>query len=111
MVPDYCEAILKPKNPSMIEKKLNNFVENTKYPLSLEKDEDKVKIIAKGISAHGSTPEKGENAISYLMAFWVNYFHVNVIYVSSLISIMIELGLDIMEKILDVDLKMMYLES
>lgn len=50
-------------------KKLNNFVENTKYPLSLEKDEDKVKIIAKGISAHGSTPEKGENAISYLMAF------------------------------------------
>lgn len=69
MVPDYCEAILKAEDPSMIEKKLNNFVENTKYPLSLEKDEDKVKIIAKGISAHGSTPEKGENAISYLMAF------------------------------------------
>ncbi|HSH35443.1 dipeptidase PepV, partial [Schnuerera sp.] len=69
MVPDNCEAILKVEDPSIIEKKLNNFVENTKYPLYLEKDKDKVKIIAKGISAHGSTPEKGENAISYLMAF------------------------------------------
>lgn len=69
MVPDYCEALLKVEDSSVIEEKLNNFVENTKYPLSLEVEGDKVKIIAKGVSAHGSTPEKGENAISYLMAF------------------------------------------
>jgi succinyl-diaminopimelate desuccinylase len=69
MVPDYCEAILEAKVPSKVEGKLNDFIERTKYPLSIEKDENEIKIIAKGVSAHGSTPEKGENAISYLMSF------------------------------------------
>lgn len=69
MVPDHCEAIITAEDPSMVEEKLNNFVENTKYPLSLERENGKIKIIAKGVSAHGSRPEKGENAISYLMAF------------------------------------------
>ncbi len=69
MVPDGCEAVLEAKDISLIEEKLNKFVEETKYPLSIKKDGTNIKIIAKGISAHGSTPEKGENAISYLMAF------------------------------------------
>ncbi|MBZ2175940.1 dipeptidase PepV [Schnuerera sp. xch1] len=70
MVPDYCEAILKVEDVSQIEEKLDNFIKNTKYPLSMERDgKDKVKLYARGISAHGSTPEKGKNAISYLMAF------------------------------------------
>ena len=69
MVPDYCEAVLESNNPSIIEEKFNKFVNTTKYPLSIEKSENEVKIIAKGISAHGSTPEKGENAISYIMSF------------------------------------------
>ncbi len=69
MVPDYCEAVLESNNISIIEEKFNKFVNTTKYPLSIEKSKNQVKIIAKGISAHGSTPEKGENAISYLMSF------------------------------------------
>ncbi|MCF6461633.1 dipeptidase PepV [Clostridium sp. Cult3] len=69
MVPDYCEAVLEVKEPSVIEEKLDDFIERTKYPLSMVKDKNRVKIIAKGVSAHGSTPEKGENAISYLMSF------------------------------------------
>ena len=69
VVPDYSEAILEVKDISLVEKKLNNFVKETNYPLSLEKDGKNIKIISKGVSAHGSTPEKGENAISYLMAF------------------------------------------
>ena len=70
MVPDHCEAVLQVEDISQIEEKLNNFVENTNYPISLERlGADEIKITAKGVSAHGSTPEKGKNAISYLMAF------------------------------------------
>ncbi len=69
MVPDYAEAILKAKNIGKTETDLSNFLKNNDYPISLEIEDEMVKIIAKGKSAHGSTPEKGENAISYLMNF------------------------------------------
>lgn len=69
MVPDHCEAVLAVKDLSSLEEKLNSFVKQTNYPLSLEKEGEDIKLIAKGVSAHGSTPEKGKNAISYLMAF------------------------------------------
>ncbi len=69
MVPDHSEAILEVKDISFVEEKLKTFLEKTNYPVTMEKDENQLKIIAKGISAHGSTPEKGKNAISYLMAF------------------------------------------
>lgn len=69
MVADHAEAVLKAENISEIEDKLNNFISNTNYPLSLERVDSKIKIVSEGISAHGSTPEKGKNAITYLMAF------------------------------------------
>lgn len=69
MVPDHVEAVLKVDDVSQIEEKLDTFVNNTNYPLSLTRDKDSIKITAEGISAHGSTPEKGKNAISHLMAF------------------------------------------
>lgn len=69
MVPDYCEATLKANDPSRLQQKLDDFVNSTNYPLALTREGEKVKIVAKGVSAHGSTPEKGENAITYLMAF------------------------------------------
>lgn len=69
MVPDYCEAVLQLEEPLIIEEKLEHYIKNTGYPLSLERHGHQVKISSKGISAHGSTPEKGKNAISYLMAF------------------------------------------
>lgn len=69
MVPDYAEAILEAKNIGKTGSDLSNFIEINDYPISLEIEDEKVKISAKGKSAHGSTPEKGQNAISYLMAF------------------------------------------
>lgn len=69
MVPDYCEAIIVSDTPSQIEEKLDAFVNSTNYPLSLTREDGKIKIVARGVSAHGSTPEMGENAITYLMAF------------------------------------------
>ena len=69
MVPDYCETILEAEDVSTLEEKFNQFKIDKNYPLTLEKHGEDIKIIAKGISAHGSTPEKGKNAISYLFAF------------------------------------------
>lgn len=69
MVPDSCEAVLESDNVEEIEKKLNTFIEKTGYNLFIKEEGNSVRIIAKGISAHGSTPEKGKNAISYLLLF------------------------------------------
>lgn len=69
MVPDYAEAILGVEDIIAIEKKHKSYIKETNYPVKLDIDGNTVKITAKGISAHGSTPEKGESAISYLMDF------------------------------------------
>lgn len=69
MVPDYADAVLKVEDVKAIEEKLNSFVSSTNYPVFLERIDDRIKIVARGISVHGSTPEKGKNAITYLMAF------------------------------------------
>ncbi len=69
MVPDYAEVVLESKNIGKTNTDLAKFLENNDYPISLELEDGKVKISAKGKSAHGSTPEKGQNAISYLMGF------------------------------------------
>lgn len=67
MVPDYAEAILEMENPEAFYSKYRSYIEDKDYPTSIHLVNNIVKITAKGISAHGSTPEKGENAISYLM--------------------------------------------
>ncbi|WP_416198165.1 MAG: dipeptidase PepV [Sporanaerobacter sp.] len=72
MVPDYCEALLKVRDIDSLHKKLIKFIEKTGYNLSMERKGELVKIKARGVSAHGSTPEKGENAITYLMSFLGN---------------------------------------
>lgn len=68
MVPDNAEALLEVKDVESLKDKLNEFINEKDYPITLNVDGNKVKIIAKGISAHGSTPEKGKNAISYLIS-------------------------------------------
>lgn len=69
MVPDHAEALLEAKDIDNLKKELNLFLEKNSYPITLNIEGNRVKVIAKGISAHGSTPEKGENAISYLIGF------------------------------------------
>ncbi len=69
MVPDYAEAIFDVVDLDLIKSKLESYSKIKDYPISMELEGSVVKIIAKGVSAHGSTPEKGESAISYLMDF------------------------------------------
>ncbi|MCK9444372.1 MAG: dipeptidase PepV [Tissierellaceae bacterium] len=68
MVPDNAKAILEVENPDKILSKAKTYIEGKNYPVEVNENRNQIEIIAKGISAHGSTPEKGENAISYLMA-------------------------------------------
>lgn len=67
MVPDHAEATFEVDNIEEFESKFNNYMKDKDYPVEFQVEDKIVKVIAKGISAHGSTPEKGENAISYLM--------------------------------------------
>lgn len=72
MVPDACTAVLLVEGNIRqdVENILRNFVKETGWDLSLKDiGSGKVVISSKGKSAHGSTPEKGINAISQLMKF------------------------------------------
>ena len=69
VVPDYAEAeIIIPKNKIELIKKLSEKVEE----IEIEEKEDSIILKCYGISAHGSTPEKGKNAVTYLMRFLGN---------------------------------------
>ena len=59
MVPDYCEAILETKDISSVEERLNKFTME-KLSIDIGKGWRKYKNNCRGISAHGSTPEKGK---------------------------------------------------
>jgi succinyl-diaminopimelate desuccinylase len=66
VVPDYAEAAISmPKSKINLIKKLAEEAEG----IEIEEKESLIIIKASGISAHGSTPEKGKNAISHLMLF------------------------------------------
>lgn len=66
VVPDYAEAVISlPKDKFDTVKKLGEEVEEIK----IEEKDDCLVIKSFGVSAHGSTPWKGKNAISYLLSF------------------------------------------
>jgi len=66
VVPDYAEAIIViPKNNIKAIKELAEEIEEIK----IEEKENSLIIKSYGIPAHGSTPEKGKNAISHLLLF------------------------------------------
>ena len=69
MVADHAEAVLQVVDIKGIEKKYKSYGKEKDYPIELELEGNTVTVIAKGVSAHGSTPEKGESAISHLMDF------------------------------------------
>ena len=69
MVPDSAYALVEVEDREAFQSKYREYKEKNNYPIELEEVENKMKIITEGISAHGSTPEKGENAITYLMDF------------------------------------------
>lgn len=69
MVPDHAEAILEVKDYKTFEENYKRYIQDKKYQIKISNDGNMVTVIAKGKSAHGSTPEKGENAISHLMDY------------------------------------------
>lgn len=66
VVPDYAEAVITLPHSKVDDiKKASEGIEEIK----VEEKDDSLIIKAYGISAHGSTPEKGKNAISHLLLF------------------------------------------
>ncbi len=70
MVPDYCECqLLMTKDfTERINKTIEYFNSIPGFNLKVEFEKDKCLIRSYGASAHGSTPEKGVNAVSRLLA-------------------------------------------
>jgi len=67
MVPDWAEAQIIETYP--IDSMMKAYMADRGGDLRLEKRDGITTIYSKGVSAHGSTPEKGVNAISYLLDF------------------------------------------
>ncbi len=69
VVPDYAETIIEIGNND-----INKIIEIAKQfeKIAVEEYGSNLKIKSYGVSAHGSTPEKGKNAISQLLLFLEN---------------------------------------
>lgn len=79
MVPDSCQSLIKTDYGQVLENKLKNFNSKNDYEVKLEKvNKNKFRIQTSGISAHGSRPEKGENAISKMLLFLTELDKVNI---------------------------------
>lgn len=63
VVPDYCEAAIEAKNASEIIKLAESFAISSGYDIKAEIKDDLVIVKSVGVSAHGSVPEIGKNAI------------------------------------------------
>lgn len=68
MVPSYCEAEITAKDSNSLVETVNEFAKKTSYELKAEVNGDKVIVKSMGVSAHGSTPHVGKNAIMQLFA-------------------------------------------
>lgn len=73
MVPDYAEALLSEIDIKQAEKAIGEFKEENQFDISAEEKDGSVLIKSIGISAHGSLPEYGKNAIMQLFKF-LEYF-------------------------------------
>lgn len=67
MVPDYCEAHIISSEP--IKEKLDTYAKENNVKIEIAKEGKTTVIKSYGISAHGSLPESGQNAISQLILF------------------------------------------
>lgn len=69
MVPDYCEAVIASENKEFLSQKLKEFLADKDYNISLEPCDEGFIIKSIGVSAHGSVPHLGKNAIMQLLEF------------------------------------------
>jgi succinyl-diaminopimelate desuccinylase len=75
MVPDYAEAIIKVDSIDKSIDALRRYANEKGYQADIKEDNGNLKVSVKGKSAHGSTPEKGENAITYLLDLLYSHFN------------------------------------
>lgn len=69
MVPDYAEAAIITENTSDVIIALEDFARRTGYKMEVDEKEDLLILKSFGVSAHGSVPELGKNAIMQLLSF------------------------------------------
>jgi succinyl-diaminopimelate desuccinylase len=69
MVPDYCEAGIKVDLKSSLIENCEQFAERTGYNLKTEEKDNMLIVKSYGVSAHGSLPHLGKNAIMQLFSF------------------------------------------
>jgi succinyl-diaminopimelate desuccinylase len=69
MVADHARAVVRGDSYDKIKAKLAEYREDTGYRIKARGIGKSLEITAEGVSAHGSAPEKGQNAISILMDF------------------------------------------
>ena len=69
MVPDFASAVVRTDRPGEITGSCLTFAKNTGYQISTKSEGDRVVIESHGVSAHGSTPGLGINAVMRLLAF------------------------------------------
>lgn len=66
MVPDYCECAISTKDNKEIEEKISVFAKKNEFDITCTEDGDTLIIKSNGVSAHGSLPDTGKNAIMQL---------------------------------------------
>lgn len=69
IVPSLCEALVTGKSIEYFKVKLEEFNKEGHYNIDLESSDNGVKIKSYGVSAHGSTPQLGKNAIMHMIMF------------------------------------------
>jgi len=69
VVADYAEAWLEGISLSQAEALASQFSTNCQVRFSIEEKDDLLCVRTKGITAHASTPENGENAVTGMLAF------------------------------------------
>lgn len=71
MVPDLCTAVLEvaEDRKDFITAILKEFTEEFGFNITLEDKGNMIQLKCEGVSAHGSTPELGKNAISQMLMF------------------------------------------
>lgn len=71
VVPEQCVAVLEVKEDykSELKKQLADFRNKNSHPILMEEAGNQTILTSEGVSTHGSTPEKGHNAISQLLVF------------------------------------------
>lgn len=69
VVPDSCTAKVVCSNQDELISNIAEFSKTSGYDISGEKTGSEVTITSNGLSAHGSTPQLGKNAISQMFAF------------------------------------------